>query len=285
MVAELKEAITASGQTLTQIAGASGVDISQLSRFVRGQRDLTFGAVEKICRALNLHLVKFPDRPRAADAGRGVTCPTARLPPVAPVGPRVAADRLPPPAWREPVLSGLDHVAAPVRRRAPEGDDEQVVGRLPAGDVPPVSAWPETSAAGGGPEPLRPEPMSSPRPRGSTSCAPGVVTGIRQGKPGLLHLHPDKLRPVGPASGPPTSRPARGAARRSPGRPRRPAAVRPRSSRRPPARQRVRALHTPTGARRCSARCCRGKEKRLCAGGPARRVIPRWFSGCSTLAA
>jgi transcriptional regulator with XRE-family HTH domain len=61
LVDQLRTAIRESGQTLTALAGASGVGKDRLSRFMRGQRDLTLAAAEKLCRALHLHLA--PDAP------------------------------------------------------------------------------------------------------------------------------------------------------------------------------------------------------------------------------
>jgi DNA-binding phage protein len=56
LVAQLLNAIHASGQTLTELSKSSGVSLPQLSRFVRGQRTLTLPNVEKVCEALGLHL-------------------------------------------------------------------------------------------------------------------------------------------------------------------------------------------------------------------------------------
>src|SRR5262249_20629973 len=54
VVEQLREAIRGSGQSLSQLGKACGVDATRLSRFVRGERDLTLSAVEKICRVLGL---------------------------------------------------------------------------------------------------------------------------------------------------------------------------------------------------------------------------------------
>jgi transcriptional regulator with XRE-family HTH domain len=53
----LKEAIRASGRSLNQLAKASGVGSDRLSRFMRGQRSLTSGAIDSLCTALGLRLV------------------------------------------------------------------------------------------------------------------------------------------------------------------------------------------------------------------------------------
>lgn len=64
MSAQLKRAIEESGYPLAQLAEASGVDRGRLSRFVRGERDLSLAAAEKICDALGYRLVKSA-RPKA----------------------------------------------------------------------------------------------------------------------------------------------------------------------------------------------------------------------------
>jgi transcriptional regulator with XRE-family HTH domain len=56
LVEQLREAIIASGKSLTQIGKESGVATPQLSRFMKGERTLTLPSVEKICLALNLQL-------------------------------------------------------------------------------------------------------------------------------------------------------------------------------------------------------------------------------------
>jgi transcriptional regulator with XRE-family HTH domain len=61
---QLKEQIRGSGQTLLQLAEASGVSAGQLSRFLNGKRMLTGRAIDGLCSALGLRLV------REAPAGR-----------------------------------------------------------------------------------------------------------------------------------------------------------------------------------------------------------------------
>jgi transcriptional regulator with XRE-family HTH domain len=63
MVEQLKTAIRASGQSLNQLSKSSGIDSGRLSRFRRGERDITISAVEKICRALGLHLAGSDEPP------------------------------------------------------------------------------------------------------------------------------------------------------------------------------------------------------------------------------
>jgi hypothetical protein len=56
VVEDLREAIRRSGQSLNQISKLSGIDSGRLSRFMRGQRDLTFTAAGRVCDALCLRL-------------------------------------------------------------------------------------------------------------------------------------------------------------------------------------------------------------------------------------
>jgi transcriptional regulator with XRE-family HTH domain len=60
LTGQLREAIRDSGQSLNQLGKASGVHNTQLSRFMRGERDLSLAAAEKVCQALNLELVSKP---------------------------------------------------------------------------------------------------------------------------------------------------------------------------------------------------------------------------------
>jgi hypothetical protein len=57
MIRELQQAIQKSGLSLTEIRHQSGVSQAQLSRFIRGQRGLSFLAAAKVCEALGLRLV------------------------------------------------------------------------------------------------------------------------------------------------------------------------------------------------------------------------------------
>ena len=56
MVEQLREAIRRSGQSLNGLSRECGVGRDRLSRFMRGERDLTLSAAEKVCRALRLCL-------------------------------------------------------------------------------------------------------------------------------------------------------------------------------------------------------------------------------------
>src|SRR5262245_59407590 len=66
IVVQLRDAIRASGLSLNQLGIKAGIDRSQLSRFMAGDRDLTFEAVGQVCRALGVTL-QVPEELRAAD--------------------------------------------------------------------------------------------------------------------------------------------------------------------------------------------------------------------------
>jgi transcriptional regulator with XRE-family HTH domain len=55
---QLRQAVRDSGQSLNQLAERTGVDSGRLSRFMRGERDLTLSATTRICEALGLQLCK-----------------------------------------------------------------------------------------------------------------------------------------------------------------------------------------------------------------------------------
>jgi transcriptional regulator with XRE-family HTH domain len=56
LVEQLREAIRASGESLNHLGKRTGVGPDRLSRFLRGERDLTLTAAEKLCFALGLRL-------------------------------------------------------------------------------------------------------------------------------------------------------------------------------------------------------------------------------------
>jgi transcriptional regulator with XRE-family HTH domain len=60
LTGQLRDYITGSGRNLKELGKESGVDASQLSRFMRGQRGLTTDSLDKLCAALRLKLV--PER-------------------------------------------------------------------------------------------------------------------------------------------------------------------------------------------------------------------------------
>jgi transcriptional regulator with XRE-family HTH domain len=55
---QLRAAIRECGMSLTQLGDTTGVDSGRLSRFMRGERDLTLGATTKLCEALGLRLTR-----------------------------------------------------------------------------------------------------------------------------------------------------------------------------------------------------------------------------------
>lgn len=60
LVAQLRQAIEASGQSLNQLSQVCGVDRGRLSRFMRGERDLTLFAAGRLCEVLGLKLHAAP---------------------------------------------------------------------------------------------------------------------------------------------------------------------------------------------------------------------------------
>jgi transcriptional regulator with XRE-family HTH domain len=65
LVSQLQEAIRRSGESLSQLAVTCGVDSGRLSRFMRGERDLTLRAAERVCEALHLRLTSINPPPEA----------------------------------------------------------------------------------------------------------------------------------------------------------------------------------------------------------------------------
>jgi transcriptional regulator with XRE-family HTH domain len=70
LAAQLRQAIQGTGTSLNQIARASGLDTGRLSRFMRGERDLTLSATAKLCEYLGLEFCRGgePLRPAAPGA-------------------------------------------------------------------------------------------------------------------------------------------------------------------------------------------------------------------------
>jgi plasmid maintenance system antidote protein VapI len=58
LVAILKQAIETSGEKLAELARRTGVSTGQLSRFVRGERDLSLGAAAKLVDYFGFQLVR-----------------------------------------------------------------------------------------------------------------------------------------------------------------------------------------------------------------------------------
>jgi transcriptional regulator with XRE-family HTH domain len=68
LVTQLRDAIRQSGKSLNAISKMCGVGSDRLSRFMRGERDLTLAAAERICLALHLKLAPYSPEPEAAPA-------------------------------------------------------------------------------------------------------------------------------------------------------------------------------------------------------------------------
>jgi transcriptional regulator with XRE-family HTH domain len=54
--ARIRRAIQESGRSLNQLGQLAGLDHARLSRFVRGERDLTLSAAGRLCEVLGLEL-------------------------------------------------------------------------------------------------------------------------------------------------------------------------------------------------------------------------------------
>jgi transcriptional regulator with XRE-family HTH domain len=73
---QLRQLILATGWTQYRLSQESGVDRSQLSRFLRGKRDLSLAVADKVCAVLGINFVQDgtggaaqsepPARPRKA---------------------------------------------------------------------------------------------------------------------------------------------------------------------------------------------------------------------------
>jgi transcriptional regulator with XRE-family HTH domain len=59
LVEQLRDAIRRSGHSLNQLSQQCGVGRDRLSRFMRGERDLTLEAAEKVCRVLHFELSPY----------------------------------------------------------------------------------------------------------------------------------------------------------------------------------------------------------------------------------
>jgi len=106
---QLREAIRSSGRPFRQLGRECGVGADVLSRFVRGERGISFDAAEKICRALNLRLIADPAAPPRAE-------PTAGPP-------SVAGHAGPQQPQRQPA-AGAARGKGRKRRRGPEAPGE-----------------------------------------------------------------------------------------------------------------------------------------------------------------
>jgi transcriptional regulator with XRE-family HTH domain len=79
LVSQLRDAITKSGLSLNELSKRSGVQSSQLSYFMRGERTLTLPAADRICAALGYHLEKdAPGKPPQPPASSSSESPKGK---------------------------------------------------------------------------------------------------------------------------------------------------------------------------------------------------------------
>jgi transcriptional regulator with XRE-family HTH domain len=64
MIEQIRQAMRDSGRSLNKLSKESGVNVSRLSRFMRGERTLTLPAAADLCATLGLAL--FPVTRRRA---------------------------------------------------------------------------------------------------------------------------------------------------------------------------------------------------------------------------
>ena len=65
--AEIRDSIVRDGRSYNELAKLSGVDVGNISRFARGERDITLATASSLCGVLGLEL--RPVRP--AKRGKG----------------------------------------------------------------------------------------------------------------------------------------------------------------------------------------------------------------------
>jgi hypothetical protein len=63
MIEQIRQAVRDSGRSLNQLSKESGVNVSRLSRFMRGERTLTLPAGLDLCAALGLQLAGLDEPP------------------------------------------------------------------------------------------------------------------------------------------------------------------------------------------------------------------------------
>jgi transcriptional regulator with XRE-family HTH domain len=59
LVEQIREAIIKSGQSLSELSRLTGVHVSRISRFVRGERSIDVAAASAICQVLGYGLAKL----------------------------------------------------------------------------------------------------------------------------------------------------------------------------------------------------------------------------------
>jgi transcriptional regulator with XRE-family HTH domain len=97
MIGQIREAIQDSGKTLVELSESTHVSPSQLSRFLRGERDLTLTSAARVCEVLGLRLVGV--KPVARPAKTVKPTPTTQPPPSS--SPGRPAEAAKPPAPRK----------------------------------------------------------------------------------------------------------------------------------------------------------------------------------------
>jgi hypothetical protein len=71
LIHELRKAIETSGKSLNQLGLAARVSAGQLSRFMRGERQLGLEAAGRVCEALGLHLTDCKDKKGSSGKAKG----------------------------------------------------------------------------------------------------------------------------------------------------------------------------------------------------------------------
>ncbi len=62
LVEQIRQAIIDSGQSLNELSRLTGVHVSRISRFVRGERSIDVAAASALCQALGYGLAKIGRR-------------------------------------------------------------------------------------------------------------------------------------------------------------------------------------------------------------------------------
>jgi transcriptional regulator with XRE-family HTH domain len=77
---EVRQAIRDCGLSLNQLGQLAGVDSGRLSRFMRGERDLTGQAISKLAEALRLKIVRPEAESGKSTVRTRITEDTVKLP-------------------------------------------------------------------------------------------------------------------------------------------------------------------------------------------------------------
>jgi DNA-binding phage protein len=81
MVEQLRDAIRSDGRRFVAIAAAAGIDSSRISRFLSGERDLTFTAVARVCEVIGAKLIfEAGDSPAPRKRAKAPPAKSARKP-------------------------------------------------------------------------------------------------------------------------------------------------------------------------------------------------------------